>query len=125
MHHSGALRASMRSEYGIDLREVTERRSMALMDLADLVAWLPPGSALWRSFGGPAAISDEASALQILDFSVRVLDYHAGRHGKGKKPTPPKPPEYAHEKRVRDARAMRKAQSRIRMRGRIPRGRTT
>lgn len=98
---------------------------MPLTDLADLVAWLPPGSALWRSFGGPASLSDETSALQMLDFSVRVLDFHAGRHGKGKKPTPPKAPEYAHEKRERTERALRKAQSRVRMRGRIPRGRTT
>lgn len=116
------MRASLRSEYGIDLRSASG--SMSLWDLADLVAWLPTGCALWRSMGGQAALSDEVAQLQMLDFSVRVLDFHAGRHGKGKKPEPPKPPPYAHERRAREERAVRKAQSRVRMRGRIPRGRT-
>ncbi|WP_300268620.1 hypothetical protein [Microbacterium sp.] len=115
----------MRAEYGIDLREVLETRSMPLQDLVDLVAWIPAGSAVWQSFGGPAAVSEAVAMLRAVDFSVRVLDYHAGRHGKGKKPEPPKPPAYAHERRAREERALRKAQSRLRMRGRIPRGRNT
>lgn len=113
----------MRAEYGLDLREVTEQRTMAVSDLVDLVMWLPPGAALWRSFGGPASLADDVAALQAVNFSIQVLDYHAGRHGKGKRPQPPKPPPYAHETRARRERAARKARSRVRMRGRIPRGR--
>lgn len=114
------MRASVRAEYGIDLRSA---REMPMLDFSDLVAWLPPGAALWRSFGGPASMSDESALLRAVDFSVRVLDYHAGRHGKGKKPEAPKPPQFARERREQEQRAIRKAQSRVRMRGKIPRGR--
>lgn len=82
--------------------------------VADLVAWLPAGCALWRAIGGPAAVSDVVRAVQMLDYSVRVLDFHAGRHGKGAKPKEPKTPPFAHEKRAADAKARRKAEAILR-----------
>lgn len=113
----------MRSEYGLDLREVVAYRSMYALDFADLVAWLPAGCALWKSIGGPAALAEDVSMLRTVDYSVRVLDYHAGRHGKGKRPVEPKPTPYAHERREKEQRAARKAKARLRVRGSIPRGR--
>lgn len=107
-NHRGALRASLMEVYALRLDEQED-----VLELADLVAWLPAGCALWRSFGGPAAVSEEVRAIQMLDYSVRVLDYHAGRHGKGKKPQPPKTPSFAHEKRAEDAKVRRKAEALI------------
>lgn len=98
-------------EYGLRLSEAL---LWPATELADMVGWLPAGCALWRAIGGPAAVSDEARATQMLDYSVRVLDYHAGRHGKGKKPQPPKDPPFAHEKRADDARVRRKAEAVVR-----------
>lgn len=92
--------------YSIDLETAMEEPS----NLAELVAWLPPGSPVWRSFGGPAAISDEVRAIQMLDYTTRVVDFHLVK-GKGKKPQPPKTPPYAHEKRSEDARVRRKAEA--------------
>lgn len=95
----------MRSVYGVDLDVAKAGRPFAL---ADLVVWLPAGCAFWKSWGGPAALSDEVSALQMVDFSIRVSDYHS-RGGKGKKPKPPQDPPYAYEKRAEEARNERKA----------------
>lgn len=106
-NHRGALRASLMEVYGLRLDDALED----VLELADLMAWLPAGCALWRAFGGPAAISEEVHAIQMLDYSVRVLDYHAGRQGKGKKPQPPKTPPFAHEKRAEDAKVRRKAEA--------------
>lgn len=79
-----------------------------MWELADLVIWLPPGCAFWKSWGGPAAIADEVRALHLLDHSVRVSDYNA-RGGKGRKPKPPEDPPYAWEKRLEESRNERKA----------------
>lgn len=95
--------------YGVDLDDAL----LEPLKTADLVAWLPPGSPVWRSFGGPAAISDEHRALQMLDYTVRVVDFHV-RKGKGKKPQPPKNPPFAHEKRSEDAKVRRKAEALVR-----------
>ena len=113
-HHVGALRASLLSEYGVRLGEV---RSWPAREVADLVAWLPPGCALWRDVGGPASLSDESRTLQLLDYSVRVLDFHT-RQGKGPKPKPPEAPAYAHERRAEQAVMDRKAAAYLRRQGR-------
>lgn len=93
-HHASALSASLLSVYGI---RVNDRSPL---ELADLVAWLPPGCPLWRAIGGPLAWSDEMQMLSVVDFRLRVLAWQQTDDGhKGRKaPTPPKPPPYAHER---------------------------
>lgn len=95
--------------YGIDLDDALDEP----LKTAELAAWLPAGSPVWRSFGGPAAVSDEQRAIQMLDYSVRVVDFHV-RKGKGKKPQPPKNPPFAHERRSEDAKVRRKAEAIVR-----------
>lgn len=108
------MRASLRATYGLDLRVVLKARDMPAGDLADLVAWLPLGCPLWRSYGGPASLTDETRMLRSLEYTVQVLDYHAGRHGKGKRPTPPKDPDLAHEKRAKEDKQRRKGEALLR-----------
>jgi hypothetical protein len=104
--HESALRASLRAEYGIDLRAELSRPDVVLTDLADLVAWLPPGCAFWRSFGGPNALTEEVHALTAIEFRLRVADW---RETKGSKPKPPQVPPYAHETKAVRASQRRKA----------------
>lgn len=104
--HEGALRASLRAQYGIDLRSELARDDLITTDLADLVAWLPPGCAFWRSFGGPNALTEEAHALSAIEFRLRVADW---RETKGAKPKPPQVPPYAHEVKASKAAQRRKA----------------
>lgn len=110
-HHDGALRASLRAEYRIDLRA----RDVPPMELADLVAWLPRGCALWADFGGPAALSAEAALLRTVEYRLRdLLWMQAGGKKAGKRPEPPQDPPYAHEKRAKTDRMGRKAAAYLR-----------
>lgn len=115
-HHEGALRASLRAVYGIDLRAYVADGSGAL-DLADLVAWLPPGCALWMDFGGPTALSIEARELRRVSYWLRVLDYRE-RQSKGEKPKPDPEPEFAHERRAKRDAVARKADAFMRRQSR-------
>ena len=96
--HQGALRAALRATYGVDLREVLEEYTMTVLDLADLVVWLPAGCAFWQDVGGPTALSPEARELRRVGYWLRVLDYRE-RGSKGDKPRPDPEPDYAHERR--------------------------
>lgn len=107
------MRAALRAEYGLDLRQVMADRTIPVGDLTDLVLWLPAGCAFWAAVGGPAAISEQVNAIQRLDYSVRVLDYHQ-RGGKGPKPKEPQTPPYAHERRAAESNAQRKADAYLR-----------
>ena len=95
-HHASALSASLQAVYGIT---VADRPPL---ELADLVAWLPPGSPLWRAVGGPLAWSDDVQMLAAVEFRLRVLAWQQTEDGrKGRKaPAPPSPPPYAHERDV-------------------------
>lgn len=105
--HRGAMRASLRAEYGIDLRNP----GIGWDDAADLVAWLPPASALWVSFGGPMTVSVEAEILRWLDYRLKVLawqptkDGHEGRN----QPSPPKKIKAARERDVEDEKTSARA----------------
>ena len=63
-----------------------------MLETAELLTWLPAGSALWRAFGGDLAISEEAHQLRVIEYRLRVLAWQQtkdGRNGTNK----PKPPE--------------------------------
>ena len=101
------MRASVRAEYGIGVRDV------GVLELADLVAWLPKGSAFWQSYGGPNARSDEVEALLLVDFRLRQQMYVNGGR-RGPEPEFPKPPPLAADRRAGEAQMARKAAARER-----------
>ena len=61
------------------------------MELADYVAHLPQGCALWRETGGPLAWTDEVALLTEVVFLAEVADWRV-TEGKGKFPERMKPP---------------------------------
>lgn len=93
------MRASLLAVYGIRL--ATVRSQMGALELADLVAFLPDGCALWRSTGGPRAWSEETHLLNLVEFRLRVLDWRKTSDAKtgNRKPELHKPPAHALEKR--------------------------
>ena len=116
--HRSSLRASLRAEYGIDLRAVLNDPDSNLLDLADLVVWLPPGCAFWRDAGGPAAITAEQRDIRRVRFAITQLEY-AFRGSKGARPKPDPEPPYASERTAKaDAMAEKAAAHKARQRGR-------
>ncbi|RLK47617.1 hypothetical protein [Microbacterium telephonicum] len=101
-HHRDALRAAVRAEYKIGLRDV------GVLELADLTAWLPAGCVLWQAYGGPLARSREEQALLLIDYRLRQQMWVNGGK-KGKAPEYPKDPPLAGERATRDAVNDRKA----------------
>lgn len=87
--YEGALRASLRAEYGIDLRNP----GMNVLDLADMVGNLPPGSALWRAVGGPMGYSAEAQLLVAVEYRLHVLQWFKTKDAKSGM-NQPKPIEF-------------------------------
>lgn len=85
--HQWALRASLRAEYGIALRE------LGMLETAELLMWLPPGCALWRAFGGDLALNEEAHQLRLIEYRLRVLAWLQTKDAKSgrNRPEPPKP----------------------------------
>lgn len=115
--HRGALRASLSEVHRVNLSGLLDDPGTNWLDVADLVAWLPPGCALWRSVGGPASLSEEAREMRLLEFRLRVLDWRF-RGSKGKRPEPIPDPPYAHERRKADDAMRRKAEAHKRRQGR-------
>lgn len=72
--HGGAIKADLRREYGVDLLDLW-RGGLCLEDVADWVAYLPPGSAVWREHGGPAAWTDAVAMGARTEHSVRMLHW--------------------------------------------------
>lgn len=101
------MRASLQAAYGVRLSD----HPYGLLELADLVAHLPPGCALWRAAGGPLAWSDEMHMLARVDHGVRVLAWMKTEDGqKGRKPPEPEePPPPAGQVRAEEARVEQKA----------------
>lgn len=85
------MRASLRATYGVDL----SNPGVAVTELAELTMWLPPGSPLWVSIGGPRTWSAEQRVLNMIEFRLRVLDW---RQAKGARPEPLADPPYAAER---------------------------
>lgn len=110
--YRGALRASLRAEYQIDL----SRPDVPWIELADLVAHLPQGCALWRAAGGSMAWSQEVHMLAAVEYRLRVLAWQQTKDGsKGRNaPEPLSPPKSAHEKQAEDKRLESRAEAYLR-----------
>ena len=100
------MRASLRATYGVDLSRI---REMRLVEVVDLVMWLPPACPLWLAMGGPASLTNNDRLLQVVAYLLQVIIYKLGGN-KGKKPEPPGEPEYDHEQRAREIARSRKMQ---------------
>ncbi|MFF2054112.1 hypothetical protein ACFVU2_21075 [Leifsonia sp. NPDC058194] len=79
------MRAALRSEYNLDLRQVWGNHTLSTHDLGDLVTWLPAGSVFWRSIGGPASFSELELEIRENTFWLRVLEWRE-RGSKGEQP---------------------------------------
>lgn len=76
--------------YGIRLAA----HDYSVLELADLVAHLPPGCALWRASGGALAWSAEMHKLAQIEHGVRVLAWQKTEDAQAKPPrNAPKPEE--------------------------------
>lgn len=107
--HEPALRASFLAVYRITVEGVDP------LDAADLIVWLPPGCALWRSVGGPNSLTQEAHELRFVEWRLRVLawmqtqDGHDGRN----QPEPPAPIPYSGEVEADALRAASRARRQL------------
>ena len=103
------MRASLQAVYGIRLSVV--RGQLGALELADLVAFLPDGCALWQSVGGPRAWSAETHVLNQVEFRLRVLDWRKTQDGsKGKnQPKPHKTPALSHEVQAEESKQSTRA----------------
>jgi hypothetical protein len=82
-------------------------------ELADYVANLSPGCALWRATGGPLAWSDETHMLAAVEFRLRVLAWQKSEDGRKNRnqPKPINPPESVYKKRAQQQRVASKAEA--------------
>lgn len=84
--HDGPIRADLRRYYGLSLA----RPGLGLMELADLVVYLPDDSATKRAIGEGWTLSEQLSAL-VAD-RLEVLIWQKTADGsKGKNPPKPIP----------------------------------
>lgn len=112
--HEGALRASLRAEYGIDLRNPR----MNVLDLADMVGGLPPGCALWRAVGGPMGYTPEAQLMVAIEFRLHQLVWFKTKDAKTGA-NAPKPIEFRKPgEKVEDPKVRARREQRIRRRPR-------
>lgn len=113
LEYEGALRASLQAEYQIRLlSDYQTEPERSLGELADLVAHLPVGCALWREVGGVIALTGEEFLAREVIFRLDGLAYqNAG--GEGRKPERmplPRPAaEERAEHRLREKRQTEKA----------------
>lgn len=117
LEFEGPLRASLRAEYGVDLRDP----GMTLLDLADLTANLPPGCALFRATGGDMAWTTEMHMLARLDYDLRILAWQKTEDGKKgrNQPKPIDPPRPSHEVEAEKRELSRRAQAYLKRTGQV------
>lgn len=115
----GALRASIAAEYpGLPtLRTIlTGRTDVNALDLADYVAHLPLGCALWRDAGGPLSWTTETHMLSHVIHALDVLAWQntgiMQRNPKGSQPKPMEPPKPKAEVQATEERMDRKRERR-------------
>lgn len=104
----------------MDLREP----GMNASDLADLVAWLPPGAALWRAVGGPLAWSPVEHVGALIVHGLDRLEWRQTEDGtKGRNPPDPiSPPPLAGQVQETDAKTAHKARLHAERQARRSRG---
>lgn len=104
-NYRAPLLASLQSEYRIGLHD------RPMHEVADMVAWLPPGCALWRAVGGPLSLSSTDELLMFVDFRLRYLLWQGTKDGQSNRnrPDPPKTPPYADARKQEQAHAERQA----------------
>jgi hypothetical protein len=81
---------------------------MPCSDLADLVAWLPPGSVFWLSTGGPASLSVLEREMREATYWLRVLEWRE-RQSKGEVPKRAPDPKWSWDREAESAASSRKA----------------
>lgn len=115
MEFEGPLRAALRAEYGVDLRDP----GMTLLDLADLAANLPPGCALFRATGGDMAWTVEMHMSARIEYGLRILAWQKTEDGKRgrNQPKPMEPPKMAHEVEAEQKRLSARAQAYLKRTG--------
>lgn len=103
------MRASLQAVYGIRL--ATARTQFGALELADLVAYLPDGCALWLEVGGSRAWSPESHLLNMVEFRLRVLDWRKTKDAKSgvNKPELHKPPPLAGDREAVEAKTSARA----------------
>ena len=108
VEHKDALEASLQAVYGIRL----SAHDYGVLELANRVAHLPPGCALWRASGGPLAWSDEQHMLAEIEFGIRVLAWYKTKDGQNdqNRPKPQEPPLPAGQVRQDEERRSEKAE---------------
>lgn len=89
------------------------REQYGVLELADLVAFLPDGCALWQSVGGPRAWSPETHLLNLVEYRLRILDWRKTQDGsKGKnQPKLHKAPPLAHETQAEQSKESARARA--------------
>lgn len=107
--HEDALSASLHAVYGVRLADP----GMGALELADRVAHLPPGCALWRATGGDLAWSAEMHMLSEIEYGVRVVGWLQSEDGRNNRNRPERitPPKPAHLVQAEAARESAKAEA--------------
>lgn len=87
---------------------------MGLFEASDLAAYLPPGSAVWRSEGGEMAWTDETHMLSAVEYNTHILYWMKTKDGsKGNKPpTPNRPPKSKSQEAADEARVVSQVRKR-------------
>lgn len=84
--HRGPLRADLRRFYGLGLADLRHRCS--LLEAADMVAYLPPESAVWRASNPHWQRSLEVDLLRSVEHDLRVLAWQQGSRKRHEYPEP-------------------------------------
>lgn len=92
---------------------------MTARELADFVAHLRPGCALWRAIGGDIAWSDETHMLAAVEYRLRVLAWQKTEDGQKNRnqPKPLEAPKSVYDKRAEDERLSQRAMAYLRRTG--------
>lgn len=100
--HRGPLSASFLAVYHVRFTDALH--AWGALEVADLVAHLPAGCALWQSVGGPRAWSDLLHLLMRIELRLRELLWQGGQKKNAPKPEPVEPPPLAGAEEIEQAR---------------------
>lgn len=110
-NHEGALRASMKAQYGLRLlRGGRVEPAHTLTEVADYVRHLPRGCALWTEAGGDLAWTVEAHLQREAIYRAEHLAWQQAG-GKGNGPKRIDLPPAAHELAAQEAEMAKKAKA--------------